>query len=246
MNFFRILALSILIARGARAESFSPETATVFALGQNKDLVAARYLIAEAEGRLVQAGLWKNPEFELATEFDARDREGDRRVAAGFMQKFPLAGRLAKARAVARVDVAMAIEELRDKERMLAGQVLGKTRALLVLDRKLSINDENRALLGRILQQTTSLAAVGKADSGDARVIELEQTTLALAREGIVVERRAMLAEVNGLLGRAPAADLTISGDLPSVPSAETLGAAARAAPELRPDRRLAALQVDK
>lgn len=116
----------------------------------NKDLVAARHVIAEAEGRLVQAGLWNNPEFEFRTEFDARTKDGKRLYEGGFMQRFPWSGRLAQARAVARVDVAMAIEELRDKERMLAGNVLGKARALLAVDRKLGINADNRSLLDRI------------------------------------------------------------------------------------------------
>jgi cobalt-zinc-cadmium efflux system outer membrane protein len=139
MTSLRILAAVLLLALSAPGETFTPESAAAFALRQNKDLVAARILISEAEGRLVQAGLWKNPEFEIGAEFDPRNSDGDQRYAAGFMQKFPLAGRLSKARSVARVDVAMAIEELRDKERMLAGLVLGKARALLVVDRKLRI-----------------------------------------------------------------------------------------------------------
>ena len=78
----------------------------------------------------------------------------------------------------------MAVEELRDKERMLVGNVLGKARALLAVDRKLRINAENRELLDRIFNQTSALTATGKATAAEARVIELEQTTLALAREG--------------------------------------------------------------
>jgi len=236
----------LVLATVAHGEDFTPESAAAFALRHNKDLIAARHLIAEAEGRLVQAGLWSNPEFDFRAEFDSRRSEGDRLYEGGFMQRFPWSGRLAKARTVARVDVAMAVEELRDKERMLAGDVLGKARALLVIERKLRINDDNRELLDRIFKQTSALTATGKASAAEARVIELEQTTLALAREALVVERRAKLAELNGVLGRAPADTLSLGGTLPSSPDDATLRAAAAQAASERPDRRLAALQIDK
>lgn len=240
-----LLAATFLWAQSARGETFSPASAAVFAVRHNRDLAAARFFIAEAEARLVQAGLWKNPEFNAKSEF-ATTGQADWIVMGGIMQKFPVAGRLRKAKAVARVDVAMAIEELRDRERMLAGQVLGKGRALLVQDRKLAVNEQNRELLARILRETTTLASTGKAGVSDARVIELEQTTLDLAREGLLVERRAMVAGLNGLLGRSPNAELSIAGDLPHVPSMEKLKAAALAATSRRPDRQLALLQADK
>ena len=242
----RILLFLIIASTIVRGEDFTPETAAAYALRNNKDLVAARHVIAEAEGRLVQAGLWNNPEFEFRTEFDARTKDGKRLYEGGFMQRFPWSGRLAQARAAARVDVAMAIEELRDKERMLAGNVLGKARALLAVDRKLGINADNRSLLDRIYQQTSTLTATGKATAAEARVIELEQTTLDLSREALVVERRAKLAELNGLLGRVPDDGMNMGGAFPEAPDAAALRAAAAQAVSRRPDRQLAALQIDK
>jgi cobalt-zinc-cadmium efflux system outer membrane protein len=246
MLFLRSLLILLAAATIALGENFTPETAAVFALRHNKDLIAARHLIAEAEGRLVQAGLWNNPEFELRTDLDLRRSDGDRIYEGGFMQRFPWSGRLARARAVARVDVAMAIEELRDKERLLAGSVLAKARALLVVERKLRLNDENRELLNRIYQQTSTLTAAGKASAAEARVIELEQTTLGLSRETLVVERQSNLAELNGLLGRAPDEAVSLRGALPPAPGAATLQSAAVGAISRRPDRQLAALQIDK
>jgi cobalt-zinc-cadmium efflux system outer membrane protein len=243
----KLPCLFILIATASFAfgENFTPESAAVFALRHNKDLIAARHLIAEAEGRLVQAGLWNNPEFEFRTEFDARTDEGKRLYEGGFMQRFPWSGRLTQARAVARVDVAMAVEELRDKERMLAGNVLGKARALLVVESKLRLNDENRELLERIFKQTSALTATGQASAAEARVIELEQTTLDLSREALSVERRARLAELNGLLGRSPGQTLSVTGALPEAPDSSSLNSAA-AITLRRPDRQLAVLQIDK
>lgn len=245
MKSFHLFTAAVLAVLSARAETFSPESTAVCALRQNRDLVAARFLIAEAEGRLVQAGLWNNPELKAGGEFGTRN-DRDWEAGAGFMQAFPLAGRLRKATEVARVDVALAIEELRNRERMLAGQVLGKARALLIQDRKLAINQENRELLERILRQTAALTATGKAGVADGLVIELEQTTLGLARDALIVERRAMVAEINGLLGRQPGAAFFIAGEIPAVPSPGKLQAAAATAVERRPDRRLATLEADR
>lgn len=246
MRILPTLLIVLATAGFALGKDFTPETAAAYALRHNKDLVAARHVIAEAEGRLVQAGLWKNPEFEFRTEFDARTKDGKRLYEGGLMQRFPWSGRLTQARAVARVDVAMAVEELRDKERMLAGNVLGKARALLAVDRKLGINADNRSLLDRIFKQTSALTATGKATAAEARVIELEQTTLDLSREALGVERRAKLAELNGLLGREPDDGMNMGGAFPEAPDAAALRAAAAQAVSRRPDRQLAALQIDK
>jgi cobalt-zinc-cadmium efflux system outer membrane protein len=140
----------------------------------------------------------------------------------------------------------MAVGELRDKERRLAGEVLGKARSLLIVDQKLQINDENREVLDRIFKQTSALTATGKASAAEARVIELEKTALALAREALAVEVRTKLAELNGLLGRAPSEPITLSGTLPSAPDQVTLRDAAARAVRDRPDRQLAALQLNK
>ena len=51
--------------------------------------------------------------------------EGEYDFATGFKQRFPITGRLTKAKAVARVDVAQAMAEVRNQERLLAGEVLG-------------------------------------------------------------------------------------------------------------------------
>jgi cobalt-zinc-cadmium efflux system outer membrane protein len=241
--FLLKLLVMTLVARG---EDFTPESAAAFALRHNKDLRAARHLIAEAEARLVQAGLWTNPEFDFRTEFDLQHGKGDEIYRSGMTQRFPWSGRLDKALTVARVDVAMAVGELRDKERRLAGEVLGKARSLLIVHQKLRINDENREVLDRIFKQTSALTATGKASAAEARVIELEKTALALAREALAVDVRTKLAELNGLLGRAPSEPITLSGTLPSAPDQVTLRDAAARAVRDRPDRQLAALQLNR
>jgi hypothetical protein len=117
--------LSAVRPAGA-AETMTLEGAVREALAGNPDLRAARQTIGMARGRLRQAGLWPNPELE----FDGRDDflfggEGERGISGGFVQRFPISRRLGKARAVARVDIAMAEAELRDAERNLIATSAG-------------------------------------------------------------------------------------------------------------------------
>jgi cobalt-zinc-cadmium efflux system outer membrane protein len=70
---------------------------------------------------------------------------------------------------------------------------------------------------------------------------------LDLEGESMNAARRAMLVELNGMLGRPVDDPLTISGTLPDVPGSETLQAVAQHAIEQRrPDFRMAELEIDR
>ncbi len=232
--------LFLLIAVvSVNAASFTPETAAAYAVAHNPELIAARFAIHEAEGRLIQAGLWRNPEFEVGGETYTHTRTGNRLVDITFSQKFPLAGRLEKTRTIARVDVAMSIEELRNQERLLAGNVLGQARTILLLDRRITVHSDQLTLLDRILEQTTTLAASSKSDTVNIGVVQLEKTTLALQRQSQIVARQTALDTLCGVLGLAPGTPLILTGNLPNLPKSFD------AAPD-RADLRLAALAADK
>ena len=119
-NRFSVYSVVLLsgfsAAAGLLTTNLTPESAVAMALAENRDLVAARFAIRQAEGRLKQAGLWPNPEFELGGKNDrAFANEGEYDFATGFKQRFPITGRLKKAKVVARVDVAMAMAEVRKR-----------------------------------------------------------------------------------------------------------------------------------
>ena len=100
----------------------------------NLDLRAASYEVDKARGRLLQAGLWPNPELELSTTTDRTfNDEGERTSAAGFQQAFPISGRLRFAKRVSRVDVAQAMAEIRNRERLLIGEVQRDFLSVLLL-----------------------------------------------------------------------------------------------------------------
>ncbi len=236
MKSLLFLLFSVL---SINAATFSPESAAAYALRHNPELVAARFAIHEAEGRLIQAGLWRNPEFEVGTDLDINTRRGNRLVNISLNQKFPLAGRLKKARAIARVDVAMSIEELHNQERLLAGNVLGQARNILLLDRRIAVHADQLTLLDRIIEQTSTLAASGKSDTVNIGVVQLEKTTLALQRKSQIVARQTALDTLCGLLGFLPDTSFTITGSLPALPKSFDL------TPD-RADLRLATLAADK
>ncbi|MEO7931846.1 MAG: TolC family protein [Chthoniobacterales bacterium] len=231
----KIFLLSFFAVASLQAASFTPETAAVYALQHNPDLAAARTLIAEAEGRLIQAGLWSNPEFEANADVGVSDRT----ISAGLSQKFPLAGRLGQARAVARVDVAMAVAEFHNQQRLLAGNVLTQARAILLLDKRIAVHGSQIALLDRILEQTTALASAGTGDTNDIGVVQLEKTTLGLQRQAQIVARDSSHDALRGLMGLQPGTPMEITGALPALPKSFAV------APE-RPDLQLALLQSDK
>ena len=68
-------------------------------LAGNLDLRAAKFEVEKARGRLIQAGLWPNPSVEFGFRADLLgNNEGERTVSAGFVQAFPITGRLKFAR----------------------------------------------------------------------------------------------------------------------------------------------------
>ena len=93
------------------------ESSVAFALKGNKELVAARFLVQEAEGRARGAGRLPNPELETEVA-GGRDFEG--RVMVGVLQRFPLTGRLRFERELSGLDVRIAGLEVGEKEWQLA------------------------------------------------------------------------------------------------------------------------------
>ncbi|HEX8490542.1 MAG TPA: TolC family protein, partial [Chthoniobacterales bacterium] len=164
----------IALAALESASALTIEQAVAGALRDNLDLRAASYEVEKARGRLLQAGLWPNPELELSTATDSTfNDEGERRSAAGFQQAFPIAGRLRFAKRVSRVDVAQAMAEIRNRERLLIGEVQRDFLNVLLLRQQLAANREfvslNREFVD-VLEDRLQRAEVSEVDVNLARV----------------------------------------------------------------------------
>lgn len=242
---------AVLAALGANAQplatNLTPENAALTALAENRDLVAARFAIRQAEGRLKQAGLWPNPEFELSRQSDrAFANEGEYGFSTGFKQRFPITGRLAKAKAVARVDVAQAVAEVRNQERLLAGDALGLSRELLVTQEKLKANEELQTTIRRLIEVSEKRLKVAEVSEADLNLAKLELQKLTLAQAALLNQQEIGTTELNRLLGREPKSPLQMSGVAGAEFDTNSIAEISAQALARRPDRQLAALGIDR
>jgi outer membrane protein, heavy metal efflux system len=205
----------IALASPESASALTIEQAVARALQDNLDLRAAAYEVEKARGRLLQAGLWPNPELELSTATDRTfNDEGEQRSAAGFQQAFPISGRLRFAKRVSRVDVAQAMAEIRNRERLLIGEVQRDFLNVLLLRQQLAANREfvslNREFV-EVLEDRLQRAEVSEVDVNLARV-ELQRLGVEAAQlESDVVARELSLKLRMGL---APEALISPAGNI--------------------------------
>lgn len=217
------------------------------ALRDNKDLQAARHAVAGARARLQQAGLAPNPRLELSGRNDTLfSNDGEYAVSVGFSQEFPIAGRLARQQDVARVDVALALAEIAQAERTLAGNIAAAYYRLLVLDRQVAAQDKLIDVDAALLSVTRNRLRAAEVAETDVTTAQLELRRASEQRGLLQTQRATQLAEIDQLLGRAGDAALTIDATLPA-PGALPDGAALqRQALASRPDLRTAYLNADR
>jgi cobalt-zinc-cadmium efflux system outer membrane protein len=236
-----------VLAMAHSAYALTIDQAVAGALQNNLDLRAASYEVDKARGRLLQAGLWPNPELELSTTTDRTfNDEGERSTAAGFQQAFPVSGRLRFAKRVSRVDVAQAMAEIRNRERLLIGEVQRDFLNVLLLRQQLGANREfvalNREFVD-VLEERLKRAEVSEVDVNLARV-ELQRFAVDSATlESDLVARELSLKLRMGL---PPEAKISVEGNVEAL--------AAKFRPEKyqttmvvnRPDLRQTELGIDR
>ena len=241
------LSTAFTAAAESLATNLTPDSAVATALAENRDLAAARFAIAQAQGRLQQAGLWPNPDWEMSRARETSfDFNGESKFSTGFKQRFPITGRLEKAKAVARVDVAMAMAEIRNQERLLIGEVLNRSRGLLTLQEQLKANQEIQDTIRKIIEVSESRLKVAEVSVADVNLAKLELQKVLLARSGLLNQQEIATVELNRLLGRDPTSPLQIIGTVSTNLDRNLLAQATQQAVSNRPDRQLAALAVNR
>lgn len=216
------------------------------ALSANRDLRATYHAIAQARARLVQVGLWANPSLELSgTDDVAFANEGEYTASAGFQQRFPVAGRLARARDLARVDVALALAEARDATRRLIGEVQTACTDLLLLQAQAAVRRDLSAIDRRLVDASEARAMLAEVSALDVNTARLELERLELERRILGAQAQARAAELNRLLGRVPEAPLEIADPAMPAPPPPLDVLAARAL-ERRPDLHQVRLDADR
>jgi len=196
-------------------EALTPRAAAEEALRASPELRAAREAIEVARARLVQAGLWPNPEFSLAGASDfAFANEGEASASVALEQRFPIAGRLARARDLARVDVELAHAEARDFERTLIGDVERAAVSILALDRAIESRDAVIEAARGLVGASRRRLEAAEVSEADLNLLEIGLARLEQERRLLELGRRNRAVELNRLLHRANAAPVRVTGTL--------------------------------
>jgi cobalt-zinc-cadmium efflux system outer membrane protein len=242
-----LAAVCLLAAapRGAAVE-LSLEGAVQAALMGNRDLVAARFAVKKAEGRLRQAGLLPNPEVEFNGFSDfVAGGDGEGEFTIGLHQTLPLTARLGLAREVSRVGVAEALREVRNHERLLVARVQELYVQVLAAGRRASAAAEARIdarELGKLAGERVAAGQGSLADSALARVEEQRWLTSSTAA---ATEAETLRLDLKTALGLRAEAPLELTQSLESV--VEVLRARAKKSrPSYRPDVEMALLALDR
>jgi cobalt-zinc-cadmium efflux system outer membrane protein len=217
-------SISIVLPLATRAaDPAAPEpaltanSAAAEALRANPDLAAASAAIEAARGRLIQAGLWNNPELRLAggSDFAFQD-EGERTLGVDFEQRFPIAGRLGRAKDVARVDVAVALAESRDFERTLIGDVQRTVYRVAALDEAIASRESVIRTAAQLANAAARRRQAAEVSDADVNLLEIELARFEQEKRRLELDRQIEAVRLNQLLYRAVDAPVSVSADLAS------------------------------
>jgi cobalt-zinc-cadmium efflux system outer membrane protein len=187
------------------------------AISTNLELAAVRRARAIRQAEVRAAGQWANPEF--SAEITRDTPHGD--VAIGF--PVDIGGvrsrRVAVAKeglAMADVDEAAALKDLRRKVRLAFY-------GLLAADERLVLADSMLKVAGRIKEVAQARFEEGAAPRLDVMEADLivvrVRTEMDLARS----ERRAAQADLNALLNRPPGMTVALTGEASDIPALPTM-----------------------
>ncbi|MGA1368701.1 MAG: TolC family protein [Blastocatellia bacterium] len=170
-----------------------------YALAHNQQLAAERQRIAEALGRLKQAGLKANPMLEGSGQTSLPET-GMQNVAIGL--SLPLeVGRRSRRLSLAAEELARMRHEVANQERLLAGAIGRKVAELAEVEARLALLRE----LAKIHTDSLALIRARVAEGVSPRleenlqIVELRQTEAQQAM--LDARQRALLEELKGQLG---------------------------------------------
>jgi len=164
------------------------------ALLRNPDLVRFGYDVRAAEARVVQAGLWQNP--ELAFEAENIGGSGDFKgiesaeITLSLSQTFPLGGDLERRKELARLQGRLAGW---DYEAARIGLLTGVTQRyvnVLAAQRQVELAHESLALVEQVAD------SIGRrVEAGDAPAVERSRAAVPVATARIALRRAEQLVE---------------------------------------------------
>jgi len=239
-----MLSAALFVPALLASETLDFDQAQKYALFHSPAIQAAYSTIGQARGRLLQAGLWPNPEIDLSYRADVFfGGEGQDKAMASLMQRLPWSGRLARARKVSRVEVAIALTEVRDTERKL---ILDVQRTFI----QARAAAEKAAALKKLIASMDSLIALNEAGRQAGRTSSVAVNLAKVEKEGLRQQMLALeadgesaVATLKGSLGMKGADTLVLKGSLAEIISRLKSGTSGKTL--YRPDLVRASLEAD-
>ena len=231
----------------ANAAGMTLPQAIEIAVQDNKDLQAARLTVEQARARLLQSGLAPNPRLDITTKNDRIFRnEGEYVAGIGISQQFSVAGRIGQQKEVARVDVALALSEIKQAELKLAGDVASRFYSVLALNRQIEARERLIDVDQKLLLGTRNRFKAAEVSELDVNTAQLELLRLTQERALLLSQRITQWGQLNQLLGRSATEPLELDDALPTSDPLPSLADQQRQALSLRPELRFAVLNADR
>jgi cobalt-zinc-cadmium efflux system outer membrane protein len=215
-----------------------PEDVVRYGLAHNGELLAARQMIAEAQGHLRQAGLRANPMVEGSYQQGVTST--DRNVTIGAELPLELGGRREARVGVATREVEVREAELADFERKLAADVRMKYGEAIAAARNLKFTEELLGLGRESYRLVKARVESGKTAPLEQNLVLVEVGRVDVMRINFESKTELALFDLKKSIGMQPGEPLRLRGEfeLPRQPS--SLGEGIRDAVKLRPDLRAA------
>lgn len=244
------VALASVVALGqpqADQREFRAADLVRMAMERNREFLAVKERVAEAQGLLRQAGVRPSPtlEIEEATGRPLGTR-GEQDFSAGYFHTFETFGKRAKRVAVAQKGVDLAEAEVADRARLLAFDVKTRYAEAVAEQQKLEA-------VGRLLEVNRQSHRVVQArvEQGDAAPLEQQLLSADWSRgqaQQAIFSGRAQraLLELKKLVGLAPSEPLRLEGERAAPAENLSLPRLQERALRSRPDLRLLRLLEDQ
>ncbi len=236
MRTLSILALIAAAHVAAAQPPLTPDRAAAIARADNPELVAARQLVAEAEGHARTTGRLANP--DLSLELGAGP-EAQARIEVALTQRFPLTARLALERRLSAIQIEMARLEIADRTRLIAGRARTAATELAALRENVRLTKTRTTALETFAASLATQSTQGLSSTLESSQASIAAATLAVEADSLTAIAAPFTEQLATLLGRLLPTDFDVS--LPPLPSAPP----AHRTPTTRSDLRLAELAVE-
>lgn len=215
-------------------DGMTPDDLVRYALANNGELSAARQMIAEARGRLRQAGLRANPMIEASGSraFNTPDNTQE----FGAELPLELGGRRDARQAVAHRELELRQAEVADFERRLAAEVRLKYAAAISAARNLKFTEDLLSLTRDSHRIVQARVERGKSAPLDQNLLHVELSRIDSMRIGLESRAEVAVFEIKKVIGMPANQPIRLRGEFGAEQQPASIEDSIRYALSSRPD----------